>query len=129
MSPTRTDPRASDAEREHTATVLREHAARGRLSIDELSHRLELAFAATTRGELERLLVDLPEQQEKSRDGSLRSHALTFLAVNALLISVWLLSGMGYFWPMWPLMGWGIGLLSHACERETRSHKASRSAR
>jgi hypothetical protein len=28
----------------------------------------------------------------------------------ALLLGIWALTGMGYFWPIWPMMGWGIGL-------------------
>ncbi|MGB2711297.1 MAG: DUF1707 domain-containing protein, partial [Conexibacter sp.] len=42
--------RASDAERERTATLLREHCASGRLSTDELDERLGAAYAARTVG-------------------------------------------------------------------------------
>jgi class 3 adenylate cyclase len=31
-----------------------------------------------------------------------------------MLIAIWALSGGGYFWPVWPLLGWGVGLGSHA---------------
>ena len=27
---------------------------------------------------------------------------------------IWALSGGGYFWPVWALFGWGIGLAFHA---------------
>lgn len=37
-----------------------------------------------------------------------------YLAVNAFLILVWALSGVGYFWPIWVIIGWGIGLGLHA---------------
>lgn len=37
-----------------------------------------------------------------------------YLGVNAFLILVWLLSGDGYFWPIWVIIGWGIGLGLHA---------------
>ena len=49
-----TDPdlRASDAEREHHAELLREHAAQGRLTVDELDERLDRVYAARTVGEL-----------------------------------------------------------------------------
>lgn len=52
--------RVSDAEREAAATELREHCGDGRLTLDELSERLETTFAARTREELGRALVDLP---------------------------------------------------------------------
>jgi hypothetical protein len=25
-----------------------------------------------------------------------------------LLVSIWVLTGAGYFWPVWPMLGWGI---------------------
>ncbi len=52
--------RVSDADRERTAELLREHHAVGRLTADEFEARLDAAFAARTRGELDRLLADLP---------------------------------------------------------------------
>lgn len=37
-----------------------------------------------------------------------------FLLLNAGFILVWLLSGAGYFWPIWPIGIWGIILLIKA---------------
>jgi len=56
--------RASDADREETVTVLRDCAAEGRLTFDELARRVELAYAATTDGELQALLADLPARAD-----------------------------------------------------------------
>jgi Domain of unknown function (DUF1707)/2TM domain len=106
--------RASEAEREHTAALLREHCQQGRLSIDELADRLGVAFVARTQGELHALLGDLPAEGPQQTAGPRRRHVRTFLLVNALLVSIWLLTGAGYFWPMWPFLGWGIGLAAHA---------------
>jgi class 3 adenylate cyclase len=39
-----------------------------------------------------------------------RVHATAYVAVNLLLIAVWALTSRGYFWPIWPILGWGIGL-------------------
>jgi len=44
------------------------------------------------------------------------SHLMVYLAVNALLVVVWAMSGASYFWPIWPIAGWGIGLAMHAFE-------------
>jgi Domain of unknown function (DUF1707) len=51
---------ASDAERERVAIVLRDAAGEGRLTSDELTDRLGLAFKARTSGELDALTRDLP---------------------------------------------------------------------
>jgi hypothetical protein len=51
--------RASDADRERTADLLREAAGDGRLTVEELDERLEVAYATVTRGELERLVADV----------------------------------------------------------------------
>jgi hypothetical protein len=53
--------RASDAEREQLVDALREHAAQGRLTTEELEERTGAAYAATTRGELVALRRDLPD--------------------------------------------------------------------
>ncbi|WP_329305108.1 DUF1707 domain-containing protein [Streptomyces anulatus] len=52
--------RASDAERERIAELLREAVAEGRLDMDEFDQRLETAYKARTHGELEPLVQDLP---------------------------------------------------------------------
>jgi hypothetical protein len=54
------DLRASDAEREQLVDSLRDHAAAGRLTTDELEERTAAAYGATTRGELVALRRDLP---------------------------------------------------------------------
>lgn len=52
------------------------------------------------------------ERIEARRD--LRSHVLTYVIVNSVLIVIWAATGAGYFWPIWPLAGWGLGLVLHA---------------
>ena len=56
----RPDVRASDAERDHAVGVLRDAAAEGRLTFEELADRIGVASEARTRGELERVTADLP---------------------------------------------------------------------
>ena len=51
--------RASDADRDRTAALLREHHA-GRLTAEEFNERLDKAYAAKTLGDLDQLLSDLP---------------------------------------------------------------------
>jgi hypothetical protein len=53
--------RASDADRERVANVLREAAGDGRLTMDELDERLDAVYAAKTYAELEPITHDLPD--------------------------------------------------------------------
>jgi hypothetical protein len=62
-SPAVPDPRhlrASDADRERIANVLRDAAGDGRLSMAELDERLDAVYAAKTYAELEPITHDLP---------------------------------------------------------------------
>jgi hypothetical protein len=54
--------RVSDAERDVTLKALNEHAAVGRLTLDELEERAGQALVAKTRGDLARLTSDLPAE-------------------------------------------------------------------
>jgi hypothetical protein len=42
------------------------------------------------------------------------AHLLAYVMVNSVLVVVWALTGTPFFWPLFPLMGWGIGLAFHA---------------
>jgi hypothetical protein len=66
------DIRASDADRERTAQVLRRSGANGQLTVDELDERVEAAYGAKTRGELERLVEDLGEARGRPADVPVR---------------------------------------------------------
>jgi hypothetical protein len=110
----RSDPelRASDADRERVAERLREHASAGRLSMDELSERLETVFAARTLGELEPPLADLPSTERRRRASSFAFAPV--LALVVLLVTVSAVTGAGAFWPIWILLGvWWFGPLRH----------------
>ncbi|MEU6666226.1 DUF1707 domain-containing protein [Streptomyces sp. NPDC046727] len=54
------DLRASDADRDRVAEVLRDALAEGRLDMDEFEERLEAVYASRTYGELAPLTRDLP---------------------------------------------------------------------
>ena len=41
-------------------------------------------------------------------------HVGVYVAVNALLVFVWAVGSNDSFWPVWPMLGWGIGVLAHA---------------
>ena len=41
----------------------------------------------------------------------LRTHVFVYLTVNAVLVVIWAASGAGYFWPIWSIGFWGLGLV------------------
>jgi hypothetical protein len=41
-------------------------------------------------------------------------HLAAFVVVNALLVAINLLASPEHLWFLWPLFGWGLGLLLHA---------------
>ena len=59
--------RASDADREHHAEVLRKAAGEGRLTMDELDERLTTVYESRTHNELQRLIADVVVPGEKTR--------------------------------------------------------------
>lgn len=60
--------RASDAERRLTISRLQDACVEGRLSLDEYGQRVESAFAARTRPQLDLLTQDLPTDQRRASD-------------------------------------------------------------
>jgi hypothetical protein len=43
-----------------------------------------------------------------------QAHLLAYILVNALLVVIWAVTSAGFFWPIFPILGWGIGLAFHA---------------
>jgi Domain of unknown function (DUF1707) len=123
----------SDAERERVAELLRVAAGEGRLTPAELEERLERAFSARTDAELGPLVADLPRSSVRERRRPRAPDLGPFIFVSLMLIGIWAFSGMGYFWPVWPIAGWGIsflapGRLRGPCHRRS-SNRGSSTAR
>ncbi|HEX6516363.1 MAG TPA: 2TM domain-containing protein [Nocardioidaceae bacterium] len=50
---------------------------------------------------------------KKRRD--FKAHLLVYLLVNAFLVVIWYVTTPGgFFWPVFPLVGWGIGVVMNA---------------
>ena len=136
--------RASDADRQTVVTDLQRHYADGRLTTEELRERIGLAMASRTYSDLEELQRDLPRAVSVAQAStaaccntssptqaqwrqSFRAHALSYLLVISGLVIIWLLSSPGgYFWPVWPMFGWGMGLASHGIAYKLRSPEATK---
>jgi uncharacterized protein DUF1707 len=106
------DLRASDADRERVAHLLRDGAGDGRLDMDELSERLDNVYAARTFGELHAQTRDLPVPATRRAVSTGRPRVpTTFVWISVVLIAIWALTGAGYFWPLWPMLWFGFAVL------------------
>ena len=132
--------RASDADRDRVAALLREHHAAGRLTADEFNERLDKAYAAKTLGELDELLADLPgidlyklpdaslQRGRPGRGGGIpplpwlmapgrmspawRAALGSWLSVSLITFFVWLISGApSNLWFLWIVAPYGLILL------------------
>jgi hypothetical protein len=107
--------RVADQDRERVATEIRKHYAAGRLTDDELDHRLAAAYAARTQRELAELRSDLPQlpatrAEQRAELAERRAHLQRrllqqsggTLGLFVLCTVIWLASGaQGQFWPVW----------------------------
>lgn len=110
--------RASDEDRGGIAAALGEHYAAGRLTLEEFQNRLDKVYAATTLGELDRLMADLPGtdlsrlpvrrapgpvQVPAGGSALTRRSAWRFwLAISVVAFVIWLVGGAaGGPWFLW----------------------------
>jgi hypothetical protein len=53
------------------------------------------------------------ERLEKKRD--FRTHLFMYCLVNAVLVAAWaIVTPDAMFWPIFPILGWGIGVAANA---------------
>ena len=58
----------------------------------------------------------LRDQAEESlkKKSEFWTHLLAYVLVNGSIVAIWAMTGAGFFWPVFPIVGWGIGLAFHA---------------
>ena len=44
------------------------------------------------------------------------NHIAIYVVINLLLVIIWAFTGHGYPWFIWPLAGWGVGLIFHGLD-------------
>jgi uncharacterized ion transporter superfamily protein YfcC len=42
------------------------------------------------------------------------AHLLVYVLVNAFIVVIWAVTSNGFFWPIFPMVGWGIGVVMNA---------------
>jgi hypothetical protein len=53
------------------------------------------------------------ERLEKKRD--FKTHLFIYVLVNAALVGIWAIATPdALFWPIFPILGWGIGVVANA---------------
>ena len=136
------DERVGDADRERAAAVLSKAFRDGVLRVEEFDQRLSSAYAAATVGDLDDAMRDLPRDwsdelrsaERANRRAELyrrgwRASFATYRSVMLLLLGIWFLTALDdlapggdalpYFWPIWPMLGWGIPLFFSRPRRRT----------
>ena len=99
------DLRASDADRERVADVLRDNAGEGRLDPDELEQRLEVAYSAKTLGDLDGVTSDLPASR-RSYERARAPHWHPIVLLLAVVLAVSVIAGHPAVWIAFPLFFW-----------------------
>jgi hypothetical protein len=72
----------------------------------------------------EALRVQAIEQLKKRAD--FLDHLAAYVLVNGLLVVIWFVTGRPFFWPVFPLFAWGIGLFFHGVETYRRPFSEDR---
>jgi Flp pilus assembly protein TadB len=86
-----------DRERERATASLRRHFVQGRLSIEELGTRAELALAARSRSDLRDALHDLPRPWETGAGSELVDSATAAVRRGVRFVQFVLLAGVWAF--------------------------------
>lgn len=131
--------RVGDEDRQRAVRDLTKHCGDGRLTLEELEQRITEAYAALTEAELRHALRELPaspapmvppskppmrtkpsaapvrQSASKGAEVALKVHVAVYLSVITFLCVIWFLTTpFGYFWPVWPAVGWGLAVVIQA---------------
>ncbi|MBE9258620.1 MULTISPECIES: 2TM domain-containing protein [Dolichospermum] len=88
-----------------------------REQIIEIASELGVSSESLQAAEQEWLKNNVEVKKEQMSNSQQRkdfkSHLLAFLAINGFLVLLNLVVSPGYFWAIYPILGWGLGLLLH----------------
>jgi len=67
-------------------------------------------------------------KSEKAMRWGLRIHFFWYVLANAAQVVVWaILTPDHFFWPLWSIVGWGIGMVIHFWAIRAKSRSFARS--
>jgi hypothetical protein len=124
--------RVSDADRRETADRLTLAHDEGRLSLAEYDQRLQGAYAATVRADLDALVADLPavkrkhlptvraQKTETEKAEATREYVKewrSWAGTAVLLTAIWAVISLAvgdpiFYWPVFPIGIWGAVLVA-----------------
>ena len=125
--------RIGDRDRQLVVDHLRTNLGEGRLTLDEFEERAGLAFAARTVTELRAVTADLPAVTTPTKgppirvrqpavltpwDKAYRIHKSLWALLSVFFVVLWMLTGAGYFWPVWPILGIGLSVGVHGAVKK-----------
>jgi 2TM domain-containing protein len=47
------------------------------------------------------------------KQAEFKLHAMIYVLVNGFLVVIWWMTGVPFFWPVFPIFGWGIGVAAN----------------
>lgn len=59
------------------------------------------------------MLSDKQIREQARKRVDFKRHLLVYFVINTVLWAIWYATGQGYPWPVWPMAGWGVGLIFH----------------
>jgi hypothetical protein len=142
--------RAGDGDRERVAGQLKRALDEGRLDLSEYDERLQKTYSARTYGDLNGLLDDIPgaippqhsqvnpysapptpASSPSAAPEEQKSHPLAWLGpsfgIFLVCTFIWLITSPGgYFWPVWTLIPFILGLLGAVSSGGGRDRKRDR---
>jgi hypothetical protein len=54
------------------------------------------------------------------KQSDFKVHLMIYLMVNGFLVVIWAMTGAAFFWPAFPIAGWGIGVVANAWDAYSR---------
>ena len=80
----------------------------------------DIQMAPTTDEELRKQAIASVKRKQ-----AFRTSVIAYVIVNAFLVGLWAVTGADYFWPIWVIGGWGIGLAFQAWDAYGKRHTVS----
>jgi len=129
--------RIGDSHRQAAIEELRSHMEAGRLTIDEFSHRMEIALAAKTQSSLDQLFTDLPADPNavagisvwRAADVSRRPSAASpvrvaqrWMIIAAPFLMALIFTGWSFWWAIFIVWGAIFFALTRIERRQERRH-------
>jgi DUF1707 SHOCT-like domain/2TM domain len=116
--------RASDADRDQVAAIVAGAVGKGLLTLVEADERLAKVYAARYVSDLAPITADLPDggrplapidlTARAAARASVARHISVYALGVAAVLAIWFFTGAGFFWPAWPIFGFGFGVFAHA---------------